>query len=786
MTTPTSSLDRNLPAFSLQQVKATVAELYCIEGNFRQLNSERDLSYRIGTERGDAYVLKISNAAEPEGVIDLQVKALQHIARYAPELPVPRIIRTKDDKVFDWVADEQGKRHMIRLLIFIEGDVLEYASVHCFAKTRYNLGAFVAHMDLALRNFFHPHANNNVHMWDLSRCLELRPYAHYIEDTEVRQLCEAVLDRAETDTLLRLSRTRHQLIHQDAHCGNVLVNPADSGEIAGIIDFGDMLFGSIVSDLVVAADCYQEQEEDPLQVLCDVAAGFDSVLPLEENEIDLVYDVALIRVVNNLVIINAREAEQAEGEELHLENTGKYDRVLKLLLGFGREKAIRRLREACRFPVYTTQAEGDEVFACDQEELISKRENNLGKIWHFYKKPLNFTRALGAWLYTADGTGYLDAYNNVPQMGHCHPHITKAIARQAKALNTNTRYMCDIVADYAERLTADLPEHLDVCVFVNSGSEANDFAMQLAKYASGHTGALVMEDAYHGFTETSAELSPGIYDQVDHVECLQSPDMYRGPYCNEPEAEAAVKYAADADRAIAALAERGYRPAVFMVDTALCTNGMPAVPGAYFNLVAHKVRQAGGLVIADEVQAGLGRLGTMWGFMAQGLEHVDIVTMGKPVGNGHPLGVVITNKALLDRFNAEVELFSTFGGNTVSCAAGMAVLDVIEREDLINKSNEVGDYFRAQLRRLAKFQSLIGEVRGKGMLIGLEFVTDRIAKTPATEQTIRLLEVMKDNRVLVGSEGVYKNILKLRPSLAWNKREVDIFIDALDRSLSAL
>ena len=783
MTTSVHSLDRNLPQFSTNQIKKLVADLYHIQGDFTQQNAERDLSYRIRTDGGDGYVLKIANAADAEGTIDLQIKALGHIAHYDSDLPVPGIIPSRNDKSFEWISDDAGNQHMMRLLTFMQGEVLMDVGTENPSQTYYNLGATMARMDLALRNFFHAEANNNRHLWDLSRCLQLKESTRFISDTETRRLCDETLANAETDVLPGLGRTRHQVIHQDAHTGNVLVNPDDHTEITGIIDFGDMLYGSIICELVPVADTYQE-DDDPLQILCDVCAGFDSVMPLEENEIDLVYDMALLRVVMNIVIICARDALIRAGESVHLENTGHFEQILKTMVNIGHKEANRRLREACRFPVYSARNKTDRVAADTQQALLVKRENNLGKLGHFYHKPLNFTRGQGAWLYTADGSGYLDSYNNVPQIGHSHPHVVKTIARQAAALNTNTRYMCDVVADYASRLTETLPEHLNACVFVNSGSEANDFALQFAKFATGNTGALVIEDAYHGCTETSGHLSPEIYTAVDYVECLQVPDMYRGAYCDDE--NAAELYANDADRAITALADRGYKPAAFVVDTALCSNGVPTAPDGYFDLVAQKIQQTGGLVIADEVQAGLGRMGQFWGFKAVGLEHVDMITMGKPVGNGHPLGVVILNKALLDKFYEHTALFSTFGGNTVSCAAGMAVLDVIEREGLINKGNRVGDYLRARLRELAKRQPLIGDVRGRGMLIGLEFVTDRETKNPATAETAELLEIMKDNHVLIGSEGPFNNILKMRPSFAWNKSDVDIFIRALDRSLSAL
>ena len=264
---------------------------------------------------------------------------------------------------------------------------------------------------------------------------------------------------------------------------------------------------------------------------------------------------------------------------------------------------------------------------------------------------------------------------------------------------------------------------------------------------------------------------------------LGVPCPYRGPHAGKP--DMAELYAQDADKAIAQLDQRGFKPSYFMVDTAYCSSGVVDVPEGYLAKVEAKVRAAGGLIIADEVQAGFGRLGQMWGHEAHGMK-ADMITMGKPVGNGHPLGVLMLNKKVLAQFMQTTELFSTFGGNAVSCAAGMAVLDVIENENLIANANSTGDYLRAQLRKLAETQPLIGDVRGRGMLASVEFVTDRISKAPATEQTGQLLELMREQQVLIGSSGPLKNSLKLRPSLVFQPEHVDIFIAALDNCLSQL
>lgn len=780
-----TGLVRNVPHIPFTEVESRVNTLYGIKGDYTQLNSERDLCYRIKLASSQSYVLKISNAAEPEGIVDFQVKALDHLASFDEALPIPRMVRTTSNQSYDWIEGKDGHRYMIRLLTFLEGDVLEdvYATSQNKASIRYNLGAFIARMGVGLRNFHHPYAQSNCHLWDVSGVVNLRDMASYIQDISLREQCFQVLDYAEETVLPKLARTRHQVIHQDAHQGNVLVSANDPTHIAGVIDFGDMLYGSIVSDLVIAADCYLEEETDPLQVLCEVCAGYDSVTPLEEDEIDLVYDMSLLRLINTVIVLSARDEE--DQEETHLANTGKHARMLKLMLQQGRREGIRRLREACRFPVYSAGELNEEDHIDLTDELVAQRKNVLGDVWHFYERPLHFVKGQGAWLYASDGQKYLDAYNNVPQVGHSHPHVVKSVARQAAVLNTNTRYITNTANQYAERLLATLPTHFDACLFVNSGSEANDIAAQIATFISKGTGAIVMDRAYHGVTQGTVRLSPVTCKHYGgDVAYLDVPDMYRGKYTNDR--DAADKYARDCDRAIMELDKEMHWPGFFMVDTALCTNGIPTAPEGYFEKVAQKVRTAGGLVIADEVQAGLGRLGQMWGVQEQGLESVDIITLGKPVGNGHPLGVVLTNKEMLNAFNSHSEVFSTFGGNNVSCAAGMAVLDVIERENLLNKSNVVGDYFRDQLRKLALTHQLIGDVRGKGMLVAVEFVDCRTKKTPATDKTEQIVETMKEKGVLIGRSGADKNILKLRPNFAWDEEKVDLFIQALKATLEEI
>jgi len=474
-------------------------------------------------------------------------------------------------------------------------------------------------------------------------------------------------------------------------------------------------------------------------------------------------------------------------EAAHISDPQRYVDAVDRLLTIGQAELGRRIRKRCRFPVFCPTSTDDAWPADDEDNLIESRRRFLGRnATHFYDRPLHFERAQGAFLYGTDGHRYLDCYNNVPQVGHCNPYVVRAISRQAAILNTNTRYLYSSVLEYAERLTEKLAPHLDACIFVNSGSEANDYAWQIAKQITGRSGGLLMEDAYHGITDAIRQFSPGHPDTPlpDYLEGLIVPDPYRGPH-REDEPEIAERYAADADRAIAALDDRGHGLAAFMIDSAFCSSGVPDVPDGYLRAVEQRVRSAGGLMICDEVQSGFGRMGQWWGHEHHGVT-ADIVTMGKPVANGHPLGVVVTTSEILNAFVDRVAPFSTFGGNTVACAAGNAVLDVIERDKLIQQGNEVGNYLRSRLRDLASSQPLIGDVRGHGMLTGLEFVTDREKRTPASRQTVALLELMREQRILIGNEGRDGNILKLRPPLVFEKEHADLLAENLDHCLSRL
>jgi len=775
--------DRKLPSFEQAEAIQLATDYYGLDGDWQALTGERDLNYRVETTDG-SFMFKIGNENDDEDIVGFQVEALRHIASRDPSLPVPRNIPDQDGNSFRRIAGSAGSSNIIRLASYLPGVPAQDAEISY--KTLHETGRLAGRLNIALSSYFHHGARKNVHPWDVSNSLRFQPLTDCIKEADGRKAVNAVFERFRASVKPKLDATRHQIIHQDAHPGNVLVDPSDPENIVGLIDFGDMVYGPIVADIAVIADVSVDQLPDLQQTISNVVLGFDSEFELQEDEIDLVFDVVCMRAAMTAAIA-ASWIEQDPTGPLHIDSYAPYVDAVEQLLSIGHEKGSAELRRVCRFPGHCPRSPEDASDESFENELLGKRHRYMGeKATHFYDRPMHFERAKGAYLYATDGHEYLDCYNNVPQVGHCNPHVVRAIARQAAALNTNTRYLYSSVLEYAERLTSKLAPQLDACIFVNSGSEANDIAWQMAKFATGNTGALLMEDAYHGITEPIREFSPG-HPNVQlpsHLQGLIVPDTYRGPF-REETPDVAVRYAEDADRAIADLAKEGHEVAAFMIDSALCSSGVPDVPEGYMREVEKRVRAAGGLMICDEVQSGFGRMGQWWGHEHHGMK-ADIVTMGKPVGNGHPLGVVVTTKEILSQFIDKTGLFSTFGGNTVACAAGNAVLDVIERDELIENGRDVGDYLRDSLRELANTQVLIGDVRGSGMLAGLEFVTNRDNRTPATKETAALLELMRQRHVLVGWEGRDGNILKLRPPLVFRREHVDQLVSALDSVLTEL
>ena len=397
-------------------------------------------------------------------------------------------------------------------------------------------------------------------------------------------------------------------------------------------------------------------------------------------------------------------------------------------------------------------------------DLVERRERSLGSAYRlFYEKPVQFVRGSGTKLWDTEGNEYLDAYNNVPSVGHAHPRVVAAIAEQAATLNTHTRYLSEGLLHYAEDLLATFPAEIGNVMFTVSGSEANDLALRIAKNATGGTGVIVTSNAYHGVTTEIAAISPslgGLDSLADWVRVVSPDDLATG-----------------VPAALADLAAHGIRPAALILDTILASDGViPDAPGLASAVSA--VRQAGGLFIADEVQPGFGRLGTgLWGFDRYGLVP-DLVTIGKPMGNGHPVAAVLARPELIEEFGRQVRYFNTFGGNTVSIAAAQATLDVVRDEGLVENARVIGRRVLDGVRELARIHPGVGDVRGEGLFIGVDL--------PSVRDALAVVNGLRARFVLLAASGPLNNTLKIRPPLPFDGADSDRLLEALDGELGKL
>jgi 4-aminobutyrate aminotransferase-like enzyme len=425
------------------------------------------------------------------------------------------------------------------------------------------------------------------------------------------------------------------------------------------------------------------------------------------------------------------------------------------------------------------------------DDLIQRRQAALAPSYQlFYDDPVQLVRGEGVWVWDADGRRYLDCYNNVPSVGHAHPRIVRAIADQTALLNTHTRYLHPAVVELAERLGSMLPGDLSACYFVCTGTEANDLAVQIARTVTGHQGVIVTERSYHGNSDLVGLLSTDSYpveDRPDWLGVVEPPNVYRGPFrsVDDTEPHLASAYAGLVGEAVDELAGRGHGVATMLIDTSWDSNGVLVAPDGYVADGAERIRSAGGLVIADEVQAGYCRMGThFWGHAHYDLVP-DIVTIGKPMGAGHPVAAVVTTPDIARRFAERRNYFNTFGGNPVSSRVALTVLDIIEDEGLLANATDTGALLAGRLAELANRHEIIGAVQGRGLFWGLDLVTDRATREPiAYADAKRLASELRQRGILAGITGRYTNVLKLRPPLVFRSEHVEVLTSELDAVLS--
>jgi 4-aminobutyrate aminotransferase-like enzyme/Ser/Thr protein kinase RdoA (MazF antagonist) len=769
-------LEVDPPALSPAEAEAIARQRFGVTASARPLVSERDQNFALAGEDGAAWVLKVSNSAEERGVIEMEIAAVERIAAVDPGLPVP-IARPALDGSPAVRVESAGRSHFARLLPLLPGrtarpEELDAASIR-------GIGEVVGRIAFALRGFFHP-AAGRVIAWDQQHLPRLFRHAELV-DGHRRELLDRVIERFETRVVPALPALRAQVIHNDVTLDNLLVD--ERGAVTGIIDFGDMAHTALVLDVPATLQSLFRRRDDLFDVAGSFLAGYTSVVPLEPREAELLGDLLAGRMAQTILISADRTRRYPDNAYIRGWAEPAWE-LLGVLEAVGFDEANRRLADSA----LRHGSRGDPVARLPDGELLERRRRVLGRALEplTYARPLHLVRGEGAWMEDADGRRYLDAYNNVPVVGHAHPRVVDAIARQASLLNTNTRYLHENVVVLAERLVATMPAGLDTVMFVNSGSEANDLAWRLATTATGGDAGLVTEWAYHGVTAAIADFSPSEWlrgERPPGVETVAAPNTFRGRYAEAPVPATVARE--EMRGAIARLRARDRVPAALFLDAGFTADGIFSPPADVVRELVDGSRHAGALYVADEVQAGFGRMGDgLWGFTAWE-PAPDVVTLGKPMGNGHPVAAVIARAALVDRLAAETTFFSTFGGNPVACAAALATLDVIEEEELVADARARGDWLRDEIRGLASRHEAVGDVRGRGLLVGVELVSADDGG-PAPELARRVKDEMRDRGVLIGTTGRDGSTLKIRPPLCLRADEAELIVTRLDEALSAV
>jgi 4-aminobutyrate aminotransferase-like enzyme/Ser/Thr protein kinase RdoA (MazF antagonist) len=733
------------PRFTEDDIQRLVATSYGVTGRvLRPLDSERDQVVLFGDDDRQL-VVKLSNESESLTNIDLEESAARWAVDVDPDLPLstPRRVLTTDARHVVVEHPTTGRSHVLRAYDRLPGRA-SLLGADLSGSTVVAYGAATARTARALRGFHHPALGRRL-LWHAEERARTHELALHITDRETRDLVEAAYTGFEERVAPRWAGLRAQAVHGDLSLDNLLID--DDGGVSGVLDLGDLTHSTLVFDIAAAMGSLASTlaGDDLFRVLRLFLDGYRSVTPLEPEELETLGDTVALRAAMTLCVSHWRASEHPDNaayiqgwDEISLN-------LLRQLHAIGPEEVTRRL--------------GGPSAAPDTAELAARRAAAFGTALAplSYARPLHLVSGRGATMTDTDGTTYIDAYNNVPVVGHAHPRVSSAISDQARLLSTNLRYLHPRAIELAERLLASVPSDLDTVLLLNSGSEATDLAWRLAIAAHGRTGALVTDFAYHGVTTASAALSPEEWLGGQKPEQVERFDPPRGPRPDVTSFHAAVD----------ALRRGGHEPGLLAVDTTYTSDGILSPGRDYHAALGAAAREAGALVLADEVQAGYGRTGEhLWSFHGAGLQP-DMVALGKPMGNGYPVAAIITRGSYVEALGREAEFFSTYAGSPVAAVAGLAVLDVIDDEDLIAHAADMGERLRDRLRDGTADSPAVKEVRGRGLLIGVD-----LSGTPADEVGV-VLDRARDQGVLIGTTGPRYDVLKIRPPLVITAAQVD-------------
>jgi 4-aminobutyrate aminotransferase-like enzyme/Ser/Thr protein kinase RdoA (MazF antagonist) len=771
----------NEPSLSTQAILSLLKLHYKLSGTLTDLPSYIDLNRKLVTKSGKTFVVKIANAATPFQEIDLENKAMRYLAanKNRCSFNTPDIISSTNKQDIVAVSDANQRICFLRVITFLDGDLWAQAETSdtCYAKS---LGRHLGQLNKTLKNFEHRGGHRYLE-WDIKQSnIIIQRYIHALQTQKQKQIVTNILQDFDNQVLPNTAKLPHQIIHNDANDYNMLVDQ-EKQELIGIFDFGDMLYTYRIAELAIAGAYAVMGHPDPESLLTNMFTSYHQQFKLTEIESQVFLTLIKARLAVSVCKSAYAFQKNPENEYLIISQQGAWDAI----------DALNHI-DSLSFSIKLNARCFNHRSRLNNESIIDYRRSHLSENLSLaYQSPLKIVAGRGAYLYDEQGNRYIDMVNNVCHVGHCHPKVVTAGQQQMALLNTNTRYLHENIINFSEKLLATMPSELSVCMLVNSGSEANELALRLARTYTQNKAMIVVEGAYHGNSNACIDISPykhngkGGEGAPDWVKSTLFPDSYRGQYRGQT-STTTQQYVNDVQKQIDAFRQEGQELCGFICESIQGVGGQVFNPSGYLESVYNIVREAGGVCIADEVQVGLGRVGShWWAFESQDVVP-DIITIGKPLGNGHPLAAVITTKKIADAFANGMEYFNTFGGNPVSCAIGEAVLDVIEQESLIQHADKLGRHLKEGLQSLMQKHPLIGNVRGQGMFIGCEFVRCRTSLEPATEESEAIIEALKQANILLTTEGPFANVLKIKPPLAMSFEDADYFLTRLDEILTKI
>ena len=750
-------------------MKSLIEQKYGIAVNkIKPLAGYDNKNYKVSSGP-EQYVFKTYSLSEEQlYILNAEVSVLQGL-KDSMGACVPESLVSKEGGPLE-VFEIDGEARICRLLSFLEGEFL--GDVEHSKELLESIGAFLARLDieLSVQNTLTYQARQ--WEWDLQYFDLNREYLKDIPKPGDRNLVLYFFNQFEEHVRPHFSHLRKQLIHNDANEWNLLIR---EGEISGIIDFGDLTHSFLINELAIALTYACYDKEDPLEWAIPLLSSYHTVLPLEELEVQVLYYLIAARLCTS--VCNSAHARKVDPENSYATSSEQNAwKMLKKWVAINPIKAENTFRKTIGWAAVPHQS---------LDSLLEKRKSYFGSNLSLsYRQPIHMRGAAFQYMFDAAGNTFLDAYNNIPHVGHSHPKVVAAGQQQMAQFNTNTRYLYEELTQYAEKLLKYFPESLCKVFFVNSGSAASDLAIRMAHAHTKARHLLVMESGYHGNTQTSIDISdykfnnPKGEGQKEHILKTALPNIYKGQFAGHPEAGALY-----GKETVSQIKNSPFPLAAFIAEPVVgCAGQIPLAQG-YLKEVYPAMRAQGGVCISDEVQTGFGRLGDhFWGYEAQGVVP-DIVVLGKPIANGHPMGAVVCTVEVADSFGKGVEFFSSFGGNPVSCAIASAVLDVIEEENLQAQAKQVGDHYQSLLKKLALQFPALGDVRGSGLFLGIEIVKEE-TQEPHTELAQHLKNEMRKRHILISTDGPFDNVIKTKPPLCFSKENAEQVVLALEEILN--